>query len=329
MDPSGSSSLKFGLISSLGLFLVKGAIGLSCGSAAVSASALFSLSNTVTHGFSLLGMKMASRPADEEHPFGYGKEMFFWSFIAAVFMFGVASMGAISKGLQQINERVTVSFELLPVLAIMTSLAFECIILKSILSRDAYKNFSCVGSSLKASLRLFNGNVNPISKLMLSQGAIVVVSTSLSLVAMLSASWTGKSLADGITSIAIGLLLAGTAVVFAFRLKDLIIGCSACSDTVQQIKDLTMKVPGVAGISKIKTMLMGPNSLLVNMEIQVNKSLNVESTEEITEAIESMIKSNLRIVKHINIEACAKDTDQEQMRKTKLTIGSEAMSKVM
>lgn len=306
-DPSGSRTLKISVFSNLGLFFVKGALALSCGSAAMYASTLYSLSNSVNNVLSLLGLKMSSRPADAEHPFGYGKEIYFWSFVASVFMLGFASTGAISQGYNQIAEKQDITTSIWPVIVLSLALVYECFLLKNALNLIA-KSFG--SSSIKNSLRRFRRYNNPVNKILILQSAAAVIGTVVSLSAMLITRWTGNYLFDGMASIMVGLILGSMALVIAYQLKDMIIGRSCNPATVQLIGDLAMKVPGVMDICDIKTMYMGSQCLLVNMEIQVKCDLNVDKVDDVVNEVEKTVKSNLQTVKHINIETVADDKVQ-------------------
>lgn len=292
-DPCGSSTLRFSAFSNMGLALLKGTLALSCGSAALYASTLYSLSNTVNTMLSMLGLKMASRPADVEHPFGYGKDLYFWSFIASVFMLGVASMGSIDQGIRQIINQTTINTARLPVIILAAAFAYECFL------------FSITGKNM------FKKGNNPVNRTVVVQSGASVMATGISLVAMAMTHWTGNYLFDGLASISVGFLLAVMAITLAYKLKDLIIGRSANPAIVRLIGEITMMVTGVKGIREIKTMYVGPQSLLVNMEIAVDCSLDVQMLESISEVIEKSIKNSLTMVEHINIETVADDMVRE------------------
>lgn len=100
------------------------------------------------------------------------------------------------------------------------------------------------------------------------------------------------------------------ALVMAYQLKDMIIGRSCNQATVQLIGDLAMKAPGVTDICDIKTMYMGSESLLVNMEIQVSCDLSVDRVDDIAYEVEKIISKNVKTVEHINIETIADDKVQ-------------------
>lgn len=296
-DPSGWRTFKISIFSNLGLFFVKGVLALTFGNAVLYASALYSLSNSVNNVFSLLGFKMSSRPADTNHPFGYGKEMFFWSFVASVFMLGFAGTGAISQGYARILEQqVIVEVSIWPVIVLAFALFYECFLFETVLRNRRYSN--------------------PIDKILVLQSAATVIGTMVSIAAMLITKRTGGYLFDGIASILVGMILGTMALVLAYQLKEMIIGRSCSQATVQLIGDLAMKVPGVTDIGNIKTMYMGSQSLLVNMDIQVKRDLNVDEVDDVVNEIEKVIKTELYTVKHINIETSADDNLQGWDRKT-------------
>ena len=312
-DPLGTRTLRISVFSNLGLFFVKGALAMSSGSAAMYASTLYSLSNSVNNVLSLFGLKMSSRPADTEHPFGYGKEIYFWSFVASVFMLGFASTGSISQGYTQIVEQQAVTTSIWPIIVLALALVYECFLLKNTISLIA-KSFGSF--SIKNDLRRFKRYNNPINKMLFLQCTAAVIGTVVSFAAILITRWSGSYLFDGIASIIVGLILGSMALVQAYQLKDMIIGRSCNPSTTQLIGDLAMKVPGVTDICEIKTMYMGSQSLLINMEIQVKCNLRIDEVDDVVNEVEKTIKLNLCTVEHINIETVADDRIQGWNRKT-------------
>lgn len=306
-DPSGWRTLRINMIINVALGFLKGALAFSSGSAAMYASALNSLSNSVNNLFSYLGIKKAARPADTDHPFGYGKEIYFWSFVASVFMLGFASMGAISQGYGQLLEKKDISISPLIIIILVIALVHEIILL--------YGSFNFIGrifynSSLLDGIRQFRRYNNPVNKTIIVQNASTVIATTISLVAIIAAEVSSIYIIDALASIAVGVILGSMALALAFQLKDMIIGRSCNPATVQLIGDLAMKVPGVTDISDIKTMYMGSQCLLLNMEIQVKSGLKVDEVDDVVNEVEKMIEGNLCNVKHINIEAVADDKVQ-------------------
>lgn len=96
------------LAANIGIFIVKLFSALISGSSAMFSEALHSMADTFNSLFLLVGLHTGQRPADDEHPFGYGKAVYFWSFIASVFMLGVTSTGSILKGIEQLKHPVII-----------------------------------------------------------------------------------------------------------------------------------------------------------------------------------------------------------------------------
>lgn len=306
-DPSGWRTLKINMFINVILGLLKGALAFSSGSAAMYASALNSLSNSASNLFSYLGIKKAARPADIDHPFGYGKEIYFWSFVASVFMLGFASMGAISQGYSQLIEKKAIYISPLMIIILVIALVHEIILLYG--SHNFVGKFFC-NCTLLDGIRQFKRYNNPVNKTIILQNASTIIATAISLVALIAAGFTSTYVIDGLASIAVGIIMGSMALALAFQLKDMIIGRSCNPATIQLIGDLAMKVPGVTDITDIKTMYMGSKCLLLNMEIQVESGLKVDEVDDVVNEVEKIIGGNLCNVKHINIEAVADDKVQ-------------------
>jgi cation diffusion facilitator family transporter len=295
------------MFTNLALCLVKGTLAFSCGSAAIYASTLCSANNLVSNLFSFIGEKKASRPADTDHPFGYGKEIYFWSFIASVFMLGFAGAGAVSRGMSRLKEPQVIEISTLLIIILAFTLAHELILLHTSfdLVKKCFKN-----CRFMEGFKRFRRHNNPVNKIMVLQNVAVVAGTAITIFAVVATRLTGNPLIDAVASIVVGLTLGMIALVMAYQLKDMIVGRSCNQATIQMIGDLAMKVPGVTDICGIKTMYMGSSSLLVNMEIQVSCDLRVDRVDDVACEVERMIRENVETVEHINIETVADDKVQ-------------------
>lgn len=319
MDSSGSKAVWIALFANFSIFVTKILAAWLGNSAAMFSEALHSLADLVNSIFLLLGMKLASRPADLEHPFGYGKEVYFWSFIASIFMLGVTSMGSLTRGYHQlINPHPIQGFHII-VFALTAAILFELYAVRAAtkavlteLSQSA-KGFRAV----KISLRNINSITNPAVKFVFFEDLAALAGVVIALLAVFISYLTGSSIYDGLASLVIGLLLGALALVLAYENRDLIVGRAAHPRIVQSIGDIALSVEGVTDVKEVKTMYIGSNSLLVNMTIETKPLLDVEIADDVTAEVEKRIVSKLHVVKDINIEVIADDNfpDWEKTKK--------------
>lgn len=145
MHSSGFRAVWIALFANLLIFLTKAIAAWIGNSAAMFSEALHSLSDLVNSIFLLIGMKLACRPPDIEHPFGYGKEVYFWSFIASVFMFGVTSMGSLTRGYHQVvNPHPIAAIEIITI-ALSLAMFFEIYAVRAAMRADKRCGCSSAG----------------------------------------------------------------------------------------------------------------------------------------------------------------------------------------
>ncbi|GBF34965.1 cobalt-zinc-cadmium resistance protein [Desulfocucumis palustris] len=309
MDESGHKAVWIALFANLSIFLTKAIAAWIGNSAAMFSEALHSLSDLVNSIFLLIGIKLASRPADMEHPFGYGKEVYFWSFIASVFMFGVTSMGSLTRGYHQVvNPHPIAAIELITI-ALSLAVLFETYAVRAAM-RAVTRDVGVQARGLKvitASIKNINRVANPAVKFVFFEDVAALLGVIIALIAVFVSKLTNNIVYDGIASIIIGAMLGALAIMLAYENRDMIVGRAAHPNIVKRIGDIAMNVSGVTDVKEIKTMYIGSRSLLVNMTIETKPRLNIELADDVVAEVEKKIIKKISIVKEINIEVVADD----------------------
>ncbi|SFG07607.1 cation diffusion facilitator family transporter [Desulfotomaculum arcticum] len=309
MDAAGYKAVWIALFANLSIFLTKAVAAWIGDSAAMFSEALHSLSDLVNSIFLLIGMKMASRPADMEHPFGYGKEVYFWSFIASVFMFGVTSMGSLTRGYHQVVDPHPIAAIELITIALLLAMIFEMFAVRAAM-RAVVKDVGVQARGFKvlaASIKNINRVANPAVKFVFFEDAAALIGVVIALMAVLVSELTNNIVYDGIASIIIGVMLGALAIMLAYENRDMIVGRAAHPNIIKRIGDVAMSVSGVVDVKDIKTMYIGAHSLLVNMTLQTKPRLNIEVADDVVDEVERKIIKKISIVKEINIEVEADD----------------------
>jgi len=309
LHSSGVRAVWIALFANLLIFLTKAIAAWVGNSAAMFAEALHSLSDAVNSVFLLIGMKLACRPPDLEHPFGYGKEVYFWSFIASVFMFGVTSMGSLTRGYHQVvNPHPIAAVELITV-ALSLAALFEIYAVRAAM-RAVINDVGIQVKGFKvipASFKNINNVANPAVKFVFWEDMAALTGVIIALVAISISKITNNIVYDGIASIVIGVMLGALAIMLAYENRDMIVGRAAHPNIIRRIGDIAMSVPGVTDVKEIKTMYIGAHSLLVNMTIETKPRLNIEIADDVVAEVEKKIVTKLNSVKEINIEVIADD----------------------
>ncbi len=260
------------------------------GSSGMMAEALHSLADTTNQVFLLLGLRFYKRPASEKHPFGYGKERFFWSFIAAIFIFGVGATFAIYEGFQKLThphppENLNWAYWVLGISLVLESGSIGLALYQEI--KEAHHEGLSFWQYLKESK-------DPTAKTVLFEDSAALLGI---IVAGIGIYLTDHQVApgagaywDGAASIVIGLILAVVAFVLARFSRGLLLGEAATTKDVEKICQVINSHPSVVEVVELLTMHLAPKQILVNAHINMKDDLTNEQIVKSIKEIEENIK---------------------------------------
>ena len=261
------------------------------GSSGMMAEALHSLADTTNQVFLLLGLRFYKRPASEKHPFGYGKERFFWSFIAAIFIFGVGATFAIYEGFQKLThphppENLSWAYWVLGISFVLESGSIGLALYQEI--KEAHHEGLSFWQYLKESK-------DPTAKTVLFEDSaallgIVVAGAGIYLTEQQVAPGAGAYW-DGAASIVIGLILGVVAFVLARFSRGLLLGEAATAKDVEKICQAINAHPSVVEVVELLTMHLAPKQILVNAHINMKDDLTNEQIVKSINEIEENIKT--------------------------------------
>ena len=260
------------------------------GSSGMMAEALHSVADTTNQIFLLLGLRFYKRPASAKHPFGYGKERFFWSFIAAIFIFGVGATYAIYEGIVKLTHphpptNLGWAYGVLALSFLLESASIAIALYQEV--NEAHHE----GLSFRDYLR---ESKDPTAKTVIfedSAALIGIVIATLGLV--LTQYQVGGSAGaywDGVASITIGLVLAVVAFVLARSSRGLLLGEAANKKEVAAIKQAIESHPNVERVVELLTMHLAPKQILINAHVQLRPNLVTGDIEKSIAEIEDCIK---------------------------------------
>ncbi len=268
-------------------------------SSAMLAESFHSVADTVNQAFLLLGMKLGNRPPNEAHPFGYGRERYFWAFIVALSIFSVGGLFSFYEGIKKILhphpiENATITFVVLGAAMFFESYAL----------RVAWKEFK--HWRLKNPGPLWAGLKASKSPTIL----VVIFEDSAALLGILVAAagigmtlLTGEAIWDGIASVGIGVILFGAAYFLGWRKHRLLIGEAATPADRQRIREAVEGVPEVDTLLDLLTLHLGPREILVNLNVNFQDGLDTDAVEGVIDRIEVRIREAVPEATRIFIEA--------------------------
>ena len=273
------------------------------GSSGMMAEAFHSVADTTNQVFLLLGLRFYKRPASTKHPFGYGKERFFWSFIAAIFIFGVGATYAIYEGIQKLAHphAPTNLFWAYAILAISFVLESASICLA------IYQEVKEAHHEGLTFLEYLRESKDPTAKTVLFEDSAallgIVIAAGGLVLTDFQVGGSAGAYWDGVASILIGLVLAIVAFVLARSSRGLLLGESANQKSVDAIKQAIESHPNVDGVVELLTMHLAPKEILINSHIKLRPGLKTEDVEATIEEVESRIKQAEPKVEKIFLEA--------------------------
>jgi cation diffusion facilitator family transporter len=272
------------------------------GSSAMISEGIHSLVDTGNQALLLLGLRRARRPADAMHPFGHGKELYFWGLIVAIILFGLGGGMSVYEGIQHI-QHPSVEGSPRDQLWNYGVLAFAIAAEGSsfyIAAREFRKQLGIQNQGVWAGLR---HSKDPALFVVLLEDTAAMIGLLIALVGVTLAHLLHAPVIDGIASVLIGVLLAVVALFLASESRGLLVGESADPRTVAAIEALVRADPAIVDCERPLTMHFGPNEVLLNLAVQFREDLAGAELVASVDRLESAIKAQFPTVKHIFVEA--------------------------
>jgi len=272
------------------------------GSAAMLSEGIHSLVDTGNQLLLLHGMKQAKKPPDTRFPFGYGKEVYFWSFVVAILVFALGAGISIYEGILHVIHPVRIHNPMINYIVLILAIIFEGIAWYFALNE--FTKTKGKWGYIEA-VRL---GKDPTMFVVLFEDSAAMLGLLVAFGSLLLTHFTGILIFDGIASIIIGLILAGTAIWLAYETKGLLIGESANKSVVDGIRQIVQSHSEVCTINEIVTMHMGPNFILLNMSVDFNDDLDAVELKTVINHIDLRIKEKYPRITRIFIEVEAPHT---------------------
>ena len=285
------------IVANLAIAATKFTAAAITGSSAMISEGIHSLVDTGNGGLLLLGISKSKKPADEEHPFGYGKELYFWSLIVAIVIFAVGGGISAYEGLLHIlhptpQENIHWNY-----LVLASALIFESISLFI-----AVKGFTTVKGD-NSWWNSIHRSKDPTTFTVLFEDSAAILGLLIAFIGVFLSNRYNYPIFDGLASVIIGVLLAVVAVLLGYETKGLLIGEGADRETLDDIRRLVQADPAVEAVKRMLTMYFGPDTVLLAMDLRFRKNLSGREMEESVKRMESKIRLRHDKIKHIFIES--------------------------
>jgi cation diffusion facilitator family transporter len=283
-------------LANLVVMIAKLVAGVLSGSSAMLAEAAHSFADTLNQAFLLTSVHKGSRPADDEHQFGYGQERYFWSLLAAFGIFIAGAGFSVFEGILSLHSPThgyLVAYVVLAVCAVAEGTSF--IRAYSQLHGEAERDHTELLAHVRSS-------PDTTVKAALFEDSAAVVGLALSAAALGLEQLTGSPVWDGAASITIGALLVVVAVRLGLDNRELLIGRAADPKTQEIIRAEITQTPGVDGLVDLRTMHLGPDSIIVAAKVDLADSVSAGQAEQLADDIDRRLSERLPLSPHVLID---------------------------
>ena len=312
MAGSSKKAVYAALFGNRGIALANFIAAIITGITAMWAEAFHSFSDTFNQILLLIGIKTSTKAASERHPFGYGKEQFFWSFIVATMIFGISGILSLEQGIGSIFgkghhiENVDVSYIILAISAFFEANALRVALTfskKAIRSRGEQVSF-------KSLIKEFQESKDPSILTVMVEDSAALLDIVIAGIGISLSNKTGDSIYDAIGSLAIGVILMAFAFFLAKENKGLLIGEAISRKDYKKIVDLIHEIPEVNRIITMRTMHFAPEDVLVTLEVNLIDGMNTDKIESVIDNIEQKVK---QVIPYINPSKIYVEVEQDRL----------------
>lgn len=301
------------LFGNLGVAISKFIAAIFTGSAAMWAETYHSASDTFNQVLLLFGMKTSVKAASYRHQFGYGRDLFFWSFIVATMLFGISGILSLENGASSLLhgnykiENVQVSYIILVI-----AFGFEANALRIALKQFT-KGIKARGEKITPSSMIneFKESKDTVILTVIVEDSAALLGIAIAALGIFLSDMTGNSVYDGVASLLIGAILMFFAFFLAKENRGLLIGESITSREYKRIVKSINEIPEVNRLISMRTMHLGLEDILIGIQVNLIDNLDTDKIEVVTDTVEQKI---MEIVPKANREHIFVEIERERIK---------------
>ena len=296
-SPSSVKAILAALVGNSLIAVTKFIAASYTGSSAMFSEAIHSVVDSGNQLLLLYGVKRSKRPADSKHPFGYGKELYFWSFVVAILIFSIGSGISFYEGFHKLHSPEPVSKPMINFIVLGFAVIFE--------------SWTCwvAATEFKKSkgdrgwVEAIRRSKDPALFTVLFEDTAALLGLLVALIALTLSEHLNLPVLDSVASLIISFILAVTAGLLAFECKGLLTGEGASEEVVTGIKQIINESQGIKHVNEVLTLHLGPEDVLLNVSLDFEDDLSSGEVEEAISNLESRIKQMFPEIRRVFIEA--------------------------
>jgi cation diffusion facilitator family transporter len=283
-EHSSRSAIIAALIGNLLIAGTKGVAATMSGSSAMLSESVHSFVDSGNEVLLLYGQHRAKKPPDGKHPLGYGREIYFWSFVVALLIFALGAGVSMYEGVIHIRhpepmERPTINYVVYAISAIFEAVSWWF----------GWKAFSRVMGD-RGVLDTVKVSKDPTTFMVLFEDSAALIGIAIAAIATFLALRFHKPWIDGAGSVCIGVVLAAVAVLLARESKALLIGERAAPDLSRAIQKMVRSVPGVIRVEGILTSQLSPDQVIATIGVELEDHLRTPDIEKLIGDLETELR---------------------------------------
>ncbi len=273
------------LFANLGIAVAKFIAAAISGSSSMLSEGVHSLVDSGNQLLLLYGQARAKRPPDDRHPFGYGRELYFWAFVVAILIFAVGAGISIYEGWTHIAQPEplrdpTINYVVLAIAFLLEGASWTIAVREFDASRGGQSWWQAIRRSK-----------DPAGFIVLFEDSAALAGLLIAAAGIWLSHWTGDARIDGAASIAIGLILGAVAMLLAREAKELLIGEAADPALIESIWRIVEARPEISAVNHVRTIHTAPDSIFVAVSADFEDHLPMGDVETVIEAIETQLKA--------------------------------------
>lgn len=262
-------SILFALLANLGIAITKTVAAVITGSGAMLAESIHSYADCGNQGLLFLGLKASKKKPDPDHPLGYGKEIYFWSFLVALILFSMGGLFSVYEGIHKLSSHEGLKSPMIAIIVLALSIVLESASLYGCMVqinkiRHKMPLLKWVRTSRQSELVV-----------VLGEDVAALLGLLFALIAVVMSMVTGNPLYDAIGSIGIGVLLIIISIFLAIKIKSLLIGQSADEETVAAIRQSLESRKEIEKVLNLITLQLG-SQIMVAVKAKMKKASSLE-----------------------------------------------------
>ncbi|MCV2443066.1 cation diffusion facilitator family transporter [Acinetobacter bereziniae] len=285
MSDSNKIVVYAALLGNLAIALVKFIAAYITNSSAMLSEAVHSVVDTLNEILLLYGLKKSQQPANYQHPFGYGRELYFWAFIVALLVFALGAMVSIYQGIQHIRHPEVIESPL--VNYVVLGFAMLCEGTSWFIALKSFKKMKGKMGYFES----FRRSKDPTTFTVLFEDSAALIGLIIAFVGIFCAQQFNLPILDGVASILIGIVLAISALLLARETKGLLMGETADPKLRHNVLQVAQEDPAVYSANGVLTEQMGAHQVIASLSLEFKDGLTSDEIEACVNRIEVKIKS--------------------------------------